>query len=350
MDQATIESQIKDVLGNIEHPTYKENIMSLGMFGKLEEEGDSLRLVIKTPNSEKKAQIALEAAIRTATRELNLPKKLVIKFETDPELKIESQEGKIKGIKNIIAIGSGKGGVGKSTVTANLAAAIQRRGMKVGILDADVYGPSMGRLFGMDGRLALEADDNNRIHPTESNGIKIMSFSFLLEGDQAVVWRGPMLGKAIEQFLFEVQWGELDFLLVDLPPGTGDVQLSLAQMINLDGSIIVSTPQNVALLDASRALSMFNQVRVPCLGVVENMSEFICPECGHKTHIFSTKGPEEFSQKYNVPMLGSVPIMKEIMESGETGKPIVLEDGEGPVAKAYDVILENVLREVERYK
>jgi len=350
MDQATIESQIKEVLATIEHPTYKDNIISLGMFGNLEEEGESLRLLIKTPNGEKKAQIALEAAIRTATRELNLPKKLIVKFETDPGLIIESQEGKIKGIKNIIAIGSGKGGVGKSTVTANLAAAIQRRGMKVGILDADVYGPSIGRLFGLDGKITLEGDDRNRIYPTETHGVKLMSFSFLLDGDQAVVWRGPMLGKAIEQFLFEVMWGELDFLLVDLPPGTGDVQLSLAQMITLDGSIIVSTPQNVALLDASRALNMFNQVRVPVLGVVENMSEFICPECGHKEHIFSTKGPEEFSAKYNVPMLGSVPIQKEIMESGEGGKPIVFLQPDGPIAKSYDAILENVLREVERYK
>jgi ATP-binding protein involved in chromosome partitioning len=350
MELTALESEVKQILSGIEHPTLHQNIIGLGMYGGFEEEGDAYRLIIKTSDGERKTQIALEAAIRTGLRSTPMSKKLKIRFDIDPELKIEGMEGRIKGIKNIIAIGSGKGGVGKSTVTANLAAAVARRGMKVGILDADIYGPSIGRMFGIEGKIPLSGDDKNRIYPHEAHGVKLISFSFLLDQDQAVVWRGPMLGKAVEQFLFEVVWGDLDFLFVDLPPGTGDVQLSLSQLIMLDGSIIVTTPQNVALMDASRALTMFQQVKVPVLGVVENMSEFICPNCGHKTHIFSTRGTDAFTENYHVPKLGSVPIQKEIMDSGESGTPIVLQEPDGPIAKAYDAILESVLREVERYR
>jgi len=350
MDDKKLEERIQEALSHVEHPGFRENLITLGMFGAMEQDAETLRLLIKVPSADKKTEIDLEAAIRGALRPLEIPQKLKIRFEVDPELKIEQSEGRIKGIKNIIAVGSGKGGVGKSTVTANLAASMVRRGLKVGILDADIYGPSIGRMYGVDGRVPLDGDERNRIHPVESHGVKLISFSFLLEQDQAVVWRGPMLGKAVEQFLFDVIWGELDYLLVDLPPGTGDVQLSLSQLIVLDGAIIVTTPQNVALLDAARALTMFQQVKVPVLGVVENMSEFICPNCGHKTHIFSTAGTEAFTAKFRIPSIGSVPIEKEIMDSGESGLPIVFEEPDGSVAKAYDAILENVLREVERYK
>ncbi len=253
-------------------------------------------------------------------------------------------------IKNIIAVGSGKGGVGKSTVSANIAAALVTQGKKVGLVDLDIYGPSVGQLFGMSGRIPVQAVNENTILPVEVHGVKLMSFSFLMDEDQAVVWRGPLLNGAVKQLLFDVQWGELDFLILDLPPGTGDVQLSLSQLISLDGAVVVSTPQSVALADAKRAISMFEKVSIPILGIVENMSEFVCPNCGHVTHVFSKHGGAALAEKFGVPSLGNIPLMPEIMESGETGKPIVLQDPEGPVAHAYNEIVKNMMTEVEKYR
>lgn len=253
-------------------------------------------------------------------------------------------------IKNIIAVGSGKGGVGKSTVSANLAAALASKGFSVGLVDLDIYGPSVGKLFGMSGRIPIKAINENTILPVEVKGIKLMSFSFLMDEEQAVVWRGPLLNGAVKQLLFDVQWGELDYLILDLPPGTGDVQLSLSQLINLDGAVVISTPQSVALADAYRAINMFQKVNIPILGVVENMSEFVCPNCGHVTHIFSKQGGHAMAEKFGVPSLGSIPLMPEIMESGEKGLPIVFEHPDGAVAQAYGEIVAHLETEVEKYR
>lgn len=350
MNLTDLEPKVLEALEQVEHPAYKQSLRELGMFGRLEQDDETLRLVLKSPDPDRKTQISLEASVRSALSKLELPGRLKIKFEIDESLKPEDVGNRIRGVKNIIAVGSGKGGVGKSTVTANLAAALTMRGFSVGVIDADIYGPSLGRMFGVTGRVPLKGDGKNKIQPVEVHGLKLISFSFMLNPDQAVVWRGPMLGKAVEQFLFQVMWGELDYLLIDLPPGTGDVQLTLAQLIDLDGAIVVTTPQNVALQDASRAVHMFHDVKVPVLGVVENMSEFHCPNCGHVAHIFSKNGGEAFAAKFGIPGLGGIPIQQDIMESGEEGTPIVLAQKEGPIVDAYFRIIDQVTAEVEKYR
>lgn len=350
MELAALEATVRTKLEGVEHPSYRRNLIDLGMFDSIEQDGEKYRLKLKTPDGDKKVQIALEATIRGLLKE-EVPGPLKIRFEVDENLLPQEESGnKPRGVKNVIAVGSGKGGVGKSTVAVNLAVTLARNGQKVGLLDADIYGPSVGKLVGLEGKMPLAGDGEKKILPLEAHGIKVISFSFLLAPEQAVVWRGPMLGKAVEQFLFEVVWGELDYLIIDLPPGTGDVQLSLAQLIDVDGAVIVTTPQNVALNDATRAVGMFRQVKIPVVGVIENMSEFICPHCGKASHIFSKNGGDAFAKKYKIRGLGSVPLQQEIMESGETGKPIVVADPQGPVAEAYSKICDAMVVEVEHYK
>ena len=217
------------------------------------------------------------------------------------------------------------------------------------MIDADIYGPSLGKMFGVDGRLPLGGDGKNLIYPHEAHGIKLISFSFLLNGDQAVVWRGPMLGKAIEQFLFQVLWGQLDYLILDLPPGTGDVQLSMAQLTEVDGAIIVTTPQNVALQDARRAAHMFRGVNIPILGVVENMAAFHCPECNHISHIFSKNGGQNLASDLGIPLLSSLPLQKEVMEASEAGSPITLstKDSDQTIIKDYDKLTNAIVTKME---
>jgi ATP-binding protein involved in chromosome partitioning len=339
--------EIKKELAKVKHPENKHDLVTLGMVGDIQIAEDKITIVIKTANEDRKLQIGLEAQIRQTLSKQIGSLKVKVKFEIDKSL--QAVDGnKIPGVKRIIAIGSGKGGVGKSTVTVNLAAALNNKGYKVGILDADIYGPSAGKMFGINGKVALQSDEE-RIWPIEKHGIKVMSFSFLIDENQPVVWRGPMLGKAVEQFLYDVVWGELDYLLVDLPPGTGDVQLSLAQLIDLNGAIIVTTPQNVAILDASKAGAMFAQVKVPILGVIENMSEFICPHCGKSSKIFSAGGGKNLSMSFQAPLLGHIPLTLEIMESGETGNPLVNANPTGIIAEAYSSIANRLEEEIAKW-
>jgi ATP-binding protein involved in chromosome partitioning len=331
---------IQKKLLEVKHPELKKDIVSLGMISNLQPTSEGIDLNIKTPNADRRMQIGLEAQIRQVLSKMDGLGKIKIKFEVDQNFKLEDGN-RIPGVKKVIAVGSGKGGVGKSTVTANLAAAAVNAGLKVGIMDADIYGPSIGKMFGINGRVPLKVEDD-RIFPIDKGGIKIISFSFLINDDQPVVWRGPMLGKAVEQFLYDVVWGELDFLFIDLPPGTGDVQLSLAQLIDLDGAVLVTTPQDIALLDASRAAAMLAQVKVPVMGIVENMSEFICPNCGHSSAIFSQGGGKKLADSLKVNVLGSVPITLEIMKSGESGLPVTLQEKEGKIAASYAGILKNL--------
>ena len=242
-------------------------------------------------------------------------------------------------IGKIIAVASGKGGVGKSTTACNVALGFARQGLKVGVLDADVYGPSMPRLFGIKGKPQMAAD-GVKLAPMENYGVKVMSIGFLVEDDAPIVWRGPMVMSAIKQLLEDVDWGDLDVLVVDMPPGTGDAQLTFAQSVPLAGAIIVSTPQDLALIDARRGIAMFQQVHVPLIGVVENMSYFLCPHCGGRSDLFGHGGARHEAEKLGVPFLGEAPLHMSIRETSDAGAPVVATAPDSPQAKAYVEIAE----------
>lgn len=250
----------------------------------------------------------------------------------------------VPGVKNIVAVASGKGGVGKSTTAVNLALGFQANGQKVGVLDADIYGPSMPRLLGITGR--PNATQGNALSPMEGYGVKAMSMGFLVEEETPMIWRGPMVVSALNQMLKEVAWGDLDVLVVDMPPGTGDVQLTMAQQVPLAGAVIVSTPQDLALIDARKGLNMFRKVDVPVLGIVENMSYFSCPSCGTRSDIFGHGGAREEAEKLGVPFLGEVPLHMDIREKSDAGQPVVISQPDSVHAKTYCEIAANAWQQI----
>lgn len=254
----------------------------------------------------------------------------------------EPEDKRIEGVSNLIAIASGKGGVGKSTVSANLAVSLAAAGKRVGLLDADVYGPSQPRMMGISGRPS--SPDGTTILPLRNHGVTCMSIGFMVPDGEAVIWRGPMLMGALQQLLNQVQWGRLDVLLVDLPPGTGDVQLTLSQKAEVTGAVIVSTPQDIALLDARKALDMFKKTGTPVLGVVENMSTHICSNCGHEEHIFGHGGAKSEAESVGVPFLGSIPLDLSIREAGDGGAPIVAAKPDTPQAGAFRDIANSLIQ------
>jgi ATP-binding protein involved in chromosome partitioning len=256
--------------------------------------------------------------------------------------------GGVPGVKHIIAVASGKGGVGKSTTAVNFALALKDKGLKVGILDADIYGPSMPRLLGVHGQPQQLA--GNKLDPMRAYGMKIMSMGFLVDEETPMIWRGPMVMSALTQMLKDVAWGELDVLVVDMPPGTGDAQLTMAQQVPLAGAIVVSTPQDLALIDARKGLNMFKKVNVPVLGIVENMSTFICPHCGGRSDIFGHGGAKEEAGKLGVPFLGEVPLTMAVRETSDAGKPVVATDPSSPAAEAYRAIAAAAWAELERHQ
>jgi ATP-binding protein involved in chromosome partitioning len=243
-------------------------------------------------------------------------------------------------VKNVIAIASGKGGVGKSTTTANLALALAAEGARVGVLDADIYGPSQPMMMGIEGR--PESADGKTIEPMENHGVQVMSIGFLVEPDQAMIWRGPMATQALDQLLHQTNWGELDYLLVDMPPGTGDIALTLSQRVPLTGVVIVTTPQDIALLDAKKGLKMFEKVGVPILGIVENMAVYCCPNCGHTEHIFGADGGKKMAAEYGVDYLGALPLTMKIREQADSGRPTVAADPDGETAGIYKAVARQV--------
>jgi ATP-binding protein involved in chromosome partitioning len=252
-----------------------------------------------------------------------------------------AQKPPLPGIKHVVAVASGKGGVGKSTVAANLAVALAATGHTVGLLDADIYGPSQPRMMGISGR-PTATPDGKKLLPMENYGVRCMSIGFLIKEDQAMIWRGPMVIGALEQLLRDVVWGELDVLVVDMPPGTGDTQLTMSQRVPLAGAVIVSTPQDIALLDAKKGVTMFQKVNVPILGVVENMSTFVCPNCGHESHIFAHGGARREAERLGVPFLGEIPLAMPIRETSDAGRPITAAEPDGEYAKAFRAIATSV--------
>ncbi len=246
----------------------------------------------------------------------------------------------VPGVKNIIAVASGKGGVGKSTTAVNLALALAAEGAQVGVLDADIYGPSQPMMLGISGR--PESKDGKTLEPLEAWGVQAMSIGFLIDTDTPMVWRGPMVTQALEQLLKDTNWRDLDYLIVDMPPGTGDIQLTLAQKVPVTGAVIVTTPQDIALIDARKGLKMFEKVGVPIVGVVENMSIHICSNCGRAEHIFGEGGAERMCREYNVPFLGALPLDIRIREQADSGRPTVVADPDGPTAQIYKEIARKV--------
>ncbi|MFN7136830.1 MAG: iron-sulfur cluster carrier protein ApbC [Thermomonas sp.] len=253
-----------------------------------------------------------------------------------PRLPPHAVQGELKplaNVRNIIAVGSGKGGVGKSTVTVNLALALVAEGLRVGVLDADIYGPSIPMMLGLSGR--PESPDGKHILPLRAHGVEAMSIGLLVDQDAAMIWRGPMVTQALTQMLNETRWDDLDVLLLDLPPGTGDIQLTLAQKVPVAGAVIVTTPQDVATLDARRALAMFRKVGIAVLGLVENMAVHVCRQCGHAEHVFGAGGGERMAARYDVPLLGALPLELAIREQGDAGVPLVAALPQSPAAQAY---------------
>ncbi len=254
----------------------------------------------------------------------------------------------LPGVNAIVAVGSGKGGVGKTTLSVNLAAALAKMGHKVGLLDADVYGPNVPLMLGVNGQPRMSGAD--KIEPLQAFGLKVISVGFLNPGDKPIIWRGPMLHQIVRQFLGQVEWGQLDYMVVDLPPGTGDIALSLVQNVPLTGAVVVSTPSDVALQDARKAIEMFRQMKVDLIGVVENMSYFVCPHCNHEVDVFSRGGAEKMAQSYSVPFLGNIALDPEVRKAGDGGKPIVLEGQNSPHAKSIFEFAQRVAARVSEIK
>ncbi len=358
---AGLEDSVRDVLGRIGLPDGGD-LVSRDMIRALQVDGGKVRFVIEAPSPEiaqmmEPVRKAAEAAVQTVKGVTHVQVALTAHGPaaqatpaapkgSPPSLKIGGhptpQAGPTKpaGVQRILAIGSGKGGVGKSTVSSNLAVALAKQGRKVGLLDADIYGPSQPRMMGVNKRPA--SPDGKTIIPLHAHGVTLMSIGFMLEEGKAVVWRGPMLMGALQQMLGQVEWGELDVLLVDLPPGTGDVQLTLCQKSEVSGAIVVSTPQDVALIDARKAIDMFDTLKTPVLGLIENMSQFTCPDCGSTHDIFGQGGVKAEAEKMGVPLLGALPIDLDTRLAGDGGTPIAA--GDSPMAQAYGRIAEGLIK------
>src|SRR3989337_978658 len=316
--------QVLDALKSVMDPDLKKDVVSLGFIKELQIEGGRVSFIMEltTPACPLKEQLktAAEQAVRGIAGVSEVQVEVTSKVSTH---RVQMEEDIVAGVKNIVAIASGKGGVGKSTVCVSLAVALARTGARVGLLDTDIYGPNIPIMMGVKEQPELK---EQKLIPIIRYGVKLMSIGFLISEDTPLIWRGPMVMKAVEQLLTDVEWGELDYLLVDLPPGTGDVQLTLAQKVPLSGTVIVTTPQDVALLDVVRGIAMFNKLNVPVLGVIENMSFFLCPHCGERTDIFSHGGGEAAAKKLGVPFLGEVPIDLKIRAGGDAGRPILVDD------------------------
>ena len=327
---ALTQDHVFTALKAVNDPDLNKDIISLGMLGSIDIQADTLTININltTPNSPIKKQ--LESDIKAALALLAEGKQVVVSFYS--EIRADQQKDGLPGVKNIIAVGSGKGGVGKSTVAANIAASLAAEGSSVGLLDADIYGPSQAKMFAVEGK-RLMADEDKNIIPLKSYGVKVISIANLVEEGQALTWRGPILHGTLTQLLKQTIWGELDYLIVDLPPGTGDVQLSLSQLVPLTGAVMVTTPQDVALLDVKRAYTMLRKTHVPVLGLIENMAYYQLPD-GSKDYIFGHDGAKSYAQEENLPLLGQIPITRQVRESGDAGKPIILANPDSAEAQA----------------
>jgi ATP-binding protein involved in chromosome partitioning len=338
---AVTEQQVQEALRSLVDPNTRKDYVSTKSARNIKVDGDRVSAEILLDYPAKSQVEPIREQVTKAIKSLPGVGSVSVNVQT----KIIShavQRGVklVPGIKNIIAVASGKGGVGKSTTAVNLALALAAEGAGVGMLDADIYGPSQPIMLGVRGR--PESRDGKSLEPMEAHGIQAMSIGFLIDPDTPMVWRGPMVTQALEQLLNETKWREIDYLVVDLPPGTGDIQLTLAQRVPVTGAIIVTTPQDIALIDARKGLKMFEKVGVPILGIVENMSTHICSKCGHEEHIFGAGGGERMGKDYNVELLGALPLDIAIREQADSGKPTLVSDPDGRVSQIYKQIARRV--------
>ncbi|MDF1586638.1 iron-sulfur cluster carrier protein ApbC [Marinimicrococcus flavescens] len=336
-------------LRGVRHPNRDQDVVSMGLISGVVVKGQNVGFAIEVDPKEAPALESLRRECETAVKALPgvASCTAVLTAERAPGGREHAgpaptlgqprpphlEKPLVPGVRSIIAVASGKGGVGKSTTSVNLAMGLAAVGQRVGLLDADIYGPSLPRMTGIARR--PQSRDGKKLEPMESYGVKVMSMGFLVDEDAPMIWRGPMVQSAIQQMLSDVEWGELDTLVVDLPPGTGDAQLTMAQRVPLTGAVIVSTPQDIALLDARKAINMFRKVDVPILGIVENMSYFCCPSCGHRAEIFAHGGARACAEKYGVDFLAEIPLDIAIRETSDGGRPIVVSDPDSPQAQAY---------------
>lgn len=344
MPQITEES-VLDALRQIQDPDLHKDIVTLGFIKDLMIDGGniSFRIVLTTPACPVKEEMETEARRLVGA----LPGVSTVNVKMDAEVPKGRGLGEkvsVEGVRNIVAVSSGKGGVGKSTVAVNLAVSLALDGARVGLMDADVYGPNVPLMLGANN--ARPEVEGNKLVPIEAYGVRLMSMALLQPGDKPMIVRGPILHGLVKQFLSDVLWGELDYLIVDMPPGTGDVQLSLAQLVPVQGAVLVTTPQEVAVMDVRRALRMFETVAVPVLGVVENMSYFIAPDTGARYDIFGAGGGQRLAEQYGVPYLGAVPLGMDVRDGGDRGVPVVVGQPESPQAVAFRRVAEEVARQV----
>ena len=327
------DDQILEVLKGVEDPDLKKDIVSLGFIKNLKVCGGNIafELELTTPACPVKEDLRKQCVERV--REIPGVENVTVSLTANVRGRPFGQGKTLPEVRNVVAVASGKGGVGKSTVAANIALALLQEGASVGLMDADIYGPSIPTMMGIEGH--PEIQPGQKISTLEAHGVRLMSMGFLLGADGPLIWRGPMVTKMIQQFLGAVEWGALDYLVIDLPPGTGDVQLTLTQAAPITGAVIVTTPQDVSLIDARKGLKMFQKVKVPVLGIVENMSSFACPHCGKETDIFRRGGGERTASELGVPFLGEIPIEPEIVVGGDEGSPIVIRSPGSPAAIAF---------------
>ena len=319
------------VLSTVQEPELHRDLVSLGMVEDLQVDGSrvSFTVVLTTPACPLKSEIERQA--REAV--MSIPGVQEVQVKLSSRVRGAQRERvMIPGVRHVIAVGSGKGGVGKSTVSVGLALALAESGARVGLLDADIWGPNIPQMLGVQ---TLPQPNGDKILPATSHGVRMISMGFFVDEDTPVIWRGPMVAKMVEQLLTDVDWGELDYLVVDLPPGTGDASLTLAQSIPLSGLVVVVTPQEVAVADAMKAASMFQRLNVPILGIVENMSYFVCPHCNQRTEIFGEGGARRLAEMHGVPLLGELPLDPSVRAGGDAGRPILVVEPESPVSEAF---------------
>lgn len=333
----TNKENIQAALGTFTEPNLGTDLVSAKCVKAIDIDGGTVNIQVELGFPAKSIHASLAGELQTLVASVEgVEQASVIVTSKITSHSVQKGVKRMNNIKNIIAVASGKGGVGKSTTSVNLALALSAEGAIVGILDADIYGPSQPRMLGISGK--PESQDGNSLEPMENYGLQAMSIGFLIDEETPMIWRGPMVTQALEQLLNDTQWRGLDYLIIDLPPGTGDTQLTLAQKIPVSGAVIVTTPQDIALLDARKGLKMFEKVEVPILGIVENMSTHICSQCGHEEHIFGAGGGASMAEQHSVDFLGSLPLDITIREHADSGKPSVVSNPDGQIAAAYGAI------------